>query len=200
MAAVVATVWAMNLYNFMDGADGLAGGMALLGFGACALAAARAGDASLASACSALAGASAGFLVFNFPPARAFLGDAGSIPLGFLAAIVALRGNASGAWPLWFPALVYSPFIADATLTLLARAFRGERVWRAHREHVYQRMIAGGLGRRRTALCWYVLMIAAGACALLLLDAGGELRLAVLAAWAIAYPIGFIVARRVWRI
>ncbi|RQU85172.1 glycosyl transferase [Burkholderia cenocepacia] len=155
-------VWLTNLYNFMDGADGLAGGMALFGFGAYAVAALTAPTSSpdLIVAGSAVAGAAFGFLLLNFHPARLFLGDAGSIPLGFLAGALGYWGWRAGVWPIWFPALVFAPFIADASVTLLRRLLRGEKFWQAHREHYYQRMVRAGVGHRRTALYWYLIMLA----------------------------------------
>ena len=188
LVAVLVLTWAMNLYNFMDGADGLAGGMALFGFGALGVAAAGP-TPGIAVACSCIAAAAAGFLWHNFHPARVFLGDAGSIPLGFLAGSLGMAGSAQGAWPPWFPVLVFSPFIVDASLTLVARLLRGERPWRAHREHVYQRMVSGGLGHRRTALLWYVLMVACGASALSGLRLEASLQWALVAGWAVIYGI-----------
>jgi UDP-N-acetylmuramyl pentapeptide phosphotransferase/UDP-N-acetylglucosamine-1-phosphate transferase len=154
-------VWLVNLYNFMDGADGLAGGMALLGFGGYAVAALTGAqqDTSLALACAAVAGAAGGFLLFNVHPAKIFLGDAGSIPLGFFAGAFGYWGWIGGIWPVWFPALVFSPFIADASATLLKRIARGEKFWQAHREHYYQRMVRSGLGHARTARAWYAVMV-----------------------------------------
>jgi UDP-N-acetylmuramyl pentapeptide phosphotransferase/UDP-N-acetylglucosamine-1-phosphate transferase len=98
--------------------------------------------------CAGVAAAAAGFLCFNFHPARIFMGDVGSVPLGFTAGALGLVGWRSGAWPLWFPLLVFAPFILDATVTLLRRALRGEKVWQAHRSHYYQRMVQMGLGHR----------------------------------------------------
>src|SRR5688500_16922772 len=155
---VLAITWITNLYNFMDGSDGLAGGMALIGFGTYALAAYVAGDAVLAALCVAVAAAAAAFLVHNFPPARIFLGDVGSIPLGFLAGALGLLGWREGLWPLWFPVLVFGPFIGDATITLLRRLARRERVWQAHRDHYYQRLVRMGFGHRGTALIGYAAM------------------------------------------
>ena len=161
---VLGLAWITNLYNFMDGSDGLAGGMSVAGFGALAIAATLAGDQGTAATAAAVAGASLAFLAFNFPPARVFMGDVGSIPLGFLAAALGVAGWRNDAWPLWFPLLVFAPFIGDATVTLLRRVLRRERVWHAHREHYYQRMVRMGFGHRRTALIIYVLMlICAGA-------------------------------------
>lgn len=168
MALLIAGItWMTNLYNFMDGADGLAGGMAVIGFAAYALAAGQAGDSALCAVSVALAGASAAFLAHNIHPARLFLGDVGSIPLGFLSGALGIIGWRNDVWPLWFPALIFGPFIADATVTLLKRLIRGERVWRAHREHYYQRMVLMGLGHRGTAIALYLLMLVCAAAALL---------------------------------
>ena len=159
--------WLTNLYNFMDGADGLAGGMAVIGFGAYAAAAWSAGHGALAALSLALAAAAAGFLLHNFHPARIFLGDVGSIPLGFLAGALGVLGWRDDVWPLWFPVLVFGPFIGDATITLVKRTVRGERVWRAHREHYYQRMVRMGFGHRATAWVAYAAMALCAALALL---------------------------------
>ncbi|TAK87928.1 MAG: glycosyltransferase family 4 protein [Betaproteobacteria bacterium] len=164
---VVALAWITNLYNFMDGSDGLAGGMAFIGFGAYSLAAALAGDVPLALLCTAISMAAAAFLAHNFHPARMFLGDVGSIPLGFLAGGLGLVGWRDDVWPLWFPLLVFAPFIGDATVTLFRRLARRERVWQAHRDHYYQRLVRMGLGHRGTAYIGYALMAACAAVALL---------------------------------
>jgi UDP-N-acetylmuramyl pentapeptide phosphotransferase/UDP-N-acetylglucosamine-1-phosphate transferase len=196
VVAVLAIVWLTNLFNFMDGADGLAGGMAAFGFGALAIAAL---DASLplAFACAAIAAACVGFLAHNFPPARVFMGDAGSIPLGFLAGALALAGIERGAWPAWFPVLVFSPFIVDATVTLARRALRRERVWRAHRSHYYQRLVGSGWSHRRLALAAYGLMAACAASALAALRIGPGGRYAIIAAWAAIYVmVLFVIDRR----
>lgn len=158
----VAVVWMTNLYNFMDGSDGLAGGMAVSGFLAYGVAAVQAGNEPVATLSLTVSAAAFGFLFFNFPPAKVFMGDAGSIPLGFMAAGLGLTGWQQGCWGLWFPLLVFSPFIADATVTLVKRALRGAKVTEAHREHYYQRAIQLGYGHRRVALAAYGLMIVTG--------------------------------------
>jgi UDP-N-acetylmuramyl pentapeptide phosphotransferase/UDP-N-acetylglucosamine-1-phosphate transferase len=163
---VLAVAWITNLYNFMDGSDGLAAGMSVIGFGTYALAATLGGDVSLSVLSLALAAASAGFLVFNFHPAKIFLGDVGSIPLGFLAAALGIVGWRNDLWPLWFPVLAFGPFIGDATLTFVKRLVRGERVWHAHRDHYYQRMVRMGLGHRGTACVAYAAMLLCAAAAL----------------------------------
>ena len=187
VAAVFALVWMANLYNFMDGSDGLAGGMAVFGFGACGVAAWLAGNGALALLTLSVAAAALGFLCFTFPPARVFMGDAGSVPLGFLAGAIGLAGWLQDAWPVWFPVLVFSPFVADATVTLLRRMARREYFWIAHREHYYQRLVRMGWSHRRLALAEYALMAACGGSALALLHAGNALQMLGLSLWAAVY-------------
>lgn len=173
----VAIAWMTNLYNFMDGADGLAGGMAVIGFGAYGLAAWLHGDAAFAYFVWCVAAAAAGFLIFNFAPASIFLGDVGSIPLGFLAGALGAVGTVREIWSWWFPVVVFAPFVVDATTTLLRRLVRREKVWQAHRDHYYQRLIRMGWSHRRTALAEYGLMAvcASGAVFGSVLDASGRI-------------------------
>ena len=194
--AIVVLAWMTNLFNFMDGADGLAGGMAAIGFSALALAASAAGAMPLALAAAAIAAASVGFLAHNFPPARVFLGDAGSVPLGFLAGALGLYGTLAGAWPLSFPLLVFSPFIADASVTLMRRVLRGEPFWRAHRSHYYQRLVLAGWTRRGLVLWSYALMLAAAASALLARQSGGQVQFGIILVWAAAYSLLFLAIER----
>src|SRR5262249_27888994 len=107
------------------------------------------------------------FLLLNFHPARVFMGDVGSIPLGFLAAALGLAGWHGDLWPLWFPLLVFGPFVGDATLTLLRRLARREPVWKAHRSHYYQRLVLMGMSHGRMAAFGYVAMAACAGAALL---------------------------------
>ena len=192
----VAIIWMTNLYNFMDGADGLAGGMSVVGFGTYAAAAALLpnSDGSLGFFSIAIAGAAAGFLVCNFPPARVFLGDAGSIPLGFLAITLGIHGNIIGLWPWWFGALVFSPFIVDATTTLLRRIAQGHKPWIAHRDHYYQRLILGGWSHQKTALVYYcVILASAGSALCAIADPGSSL---MLIAWVITYGLLLLLTER----
>lgn len=193
-------VWLVNLYNFMDGSDGLAGGMALFGFGAYAIAALRATPADIPVALTAAltAGAALGFLMFNFHPARVFLGDAGSIPLGFLAGALGYWGWARDVWPIWFPALVFAPFIADASITLLRRLLRGEKIWQAHREHYYQRMVQMGCGHARTALIWYSLMAAGIMDACTALSFSPVMQWLTVAAWMAILGVAGVCVDRRW--
>ncbi|MGE5513596.1 MAG: MraY family glycosyltransferase [Bacteroidota bacterium] len=195
---VIGIVWCMNLYNFMDGSNGLAGGMAVIGFGAYAIAAHAAEAESLALAAAVIAGAALGFLMWNFDPARIFLGDAGSIPLGFLAAALGLFGWQASVWPCWFPLLVFSPFVLDATLTLAQRAMRGEKLWQAHKTHYYQRLVRSGWGHRKLALAEYALMAAVATSALLFREAGWGGVAMLLVAWALAYAAIAVAIDRRW--
>lgn len=183
----VAMVWMINLYNFMDGSDGLAGGMALIGFGFYGLAAYLHGNDSLSFVSGSIAASALAFLLFNFHPAKVFMGDAGSIPLGFLAAALGIIGWREGIWPAWFPGMIFSPFILDASVTLLKRLVRGEKVWQAHREHYYQRLVQMGWGHRNTALLEYGLMTGVGLSALWMLALGSLLRALLIGAWLIVY-------------
>ena len=174
LLAAVVIAWGANLYNFMDGSDGLAGTMGLAGFAAYALVAWHAGLPWVLFAAIALA--CIPFLAANRPPAALFMGDVGAVPLGFAAAGLGAAGVATGAWGAWFPALAFLPFLADASVTLALRALRGERVWRAHRSHFYQRLNVAGAGHRGTLAVYAALMLAcatlAVACALLRPAAG----------------------------
>jgi UDP-N-acetylmuramyl pentapeptide phosphotransferase/UDP-N-acetylglucosamine-1-phosphate transferase len=197
----IALIWLTNLYNFMDGADGLAGGMAFFGFGGYALAASLSAhaDPQLALTSAAVCGAAAGFLLFNFHPARIFLGDAGSIPLGFLAGALGYWGWGTGVWPMWFPVMAFAPFIADASVTLAKRLARGEKFWQAHREHYYQRMVRSGIGHARTAIHWYVVMALGIMLALVAIPRSAVFQWTVVMLWAgVLVAIGMVIDAR-WR-
>ena len=194
---VLALTWAMNLYNFMDGADGLAGGMAVFGFGAYAIAGISGDALGLALLSASVAGAAAGFLPHNLPPARVFMGDAGSVPLGFLAGVLGVIGWTEGAWPAWFPLLVFSPFVVDASVTLLRRGLRGERVWHAHRDHLYQRMVRSGLGHGRTAALWFGAMVASATSGLAALSWPKGAQFGLLLAWFALYATVIVLT---WRL
>ena len=198
-ALTVSIGWMINLYNFMDGADGLAGGMTVIGFCIYAAAAASGGQGTHALESLCVAAAGAAFLLFNFPPARIFLGDAGSIPLGFLAAALGALGWHGGAWPLWFPLVVFAPFIADASVTLLRRAVHGERVWRAHRSHYYQRLVLMGWSHRRLALAEYALMLLSGGTALVALRQLPAVQTVIVAALMVVYLLAGRTIDRQWQ-
>ena len=163
----LAIAWSANLFNFMDGNDGLAAMMAVCGFAGYAIAAAIGG--APAEVYAALAAATVPFLAVNLPPARAFMGDVGAVPMGFLAAVFGIAGWRAGVWPGWFPLLVFLPFAVDATATLFRRALLGERVWEAHRTHYYQRLHQLGARHRGTLAAYGGLMAGTTVTALCLL-------------------------------
>ena len=195
---VLGTVWSSNLYNFMDGSNGFAGGMTVFGFASYAAAASLNGNAEIAMLAAIVASAAAGFLFWNFDPARIFLGDAGSIPLGFLAATLGINGWHRGIWPFWLPLLVFSPFAVDATLTLFQRIRRGEKLPEAHRSHYYQRLVQSGWSHRRLALAAYALMAAASISAIALRAAPPAAVAALLLAWTGIYTAIAVAIDRRW--
>ncbi|MBI1774397.1 MAG: glycosyltransferase family 4 protein [Proteobacteria bacterium] len=141
-------LWFVNLYNFMDGIDGITGvETTALGLGLALLPAL--GIALDATPALILAAAALGFLRWNWHPARIFLGDVGSVPLGYLLGGLLIAAAASGAWAAVLILPLY--YSADSTLTLLARLCRGERIWQAHRQHFYQRAVRGGWSHARVA-------------------------------------------------
>jgi UDP-N-acetylmuramyl pentapeptide phosphotransferase/UDP-N-acetylglucosamine-1-phosphate transferase len=166
-AIALVIAWSANLFNFMDGNDGLAATMAVCGFAAFAIAAGFAGAPSQAYA--AVAAATVAFLAVNLPPARAFMGDVGAVPLGFLAALFGLAGWRAGVWPAWYPLLVFLPFVMDATTTLIRRVVNGERIWEAHRSHYYQRLHQLGARHRGTLAAYCGLMVGTASTALVVL-------------------------------
>ena len=145
-------VWFVNLFNFMDGIDGItASETVTIGLGVALIAIAASDFESGAVLLGlSIAAAALGFLAWNWHPAKLFLGDVGSIPLGFLLGWLLLGLAGTGSWA---PALILPLYyLVDATLTLLRRAARFERVWHAHREHFYQRAVQAGLGHGAVVL------------------------------------------------
>jgi Fuc2NAc and GlcNAc transferase len=147
--ATAGIVWMTNLYNFMDGIDGLAGGEAAIvgGVGGSLLLAT--GQAGLALVAWLVAAASVGFLAWNWPPAKLFMGDVGSGLLGYLFAAVALASDNAAGPPVLVWLILTAAFTADATITLVRRALRGERWYAAHRSHAYQRAVQCGRSHLR---------------------------------------------------
>lgn len=140
---VIGWLWFVNLYNFMDGIDGITGvETATLGVGIAVVATVAGTAAGLVPLGLAAAAAGAGFLVWNWHPARMFMGDVGSVPLGLLlgGALIWLAAEGQLAAALILP--LY--YLADATATFAMRAWRREKVWQPHRKHFYQRAVQGG--------------------------------------------------------
>lgn len=188
MPAVLLYIVGMtNLYSTMDGSDGMAAGMGLFGFSFYAIGGLMGGNEAFAMLSFSVGAASLGFLYHNFYPARVFLGNSGLISLGFLAAAFGVWGWHQGYWPFWFPVLVFSPFVMDATLTLIGRVRNRKKPFAAHNVHYYQRLLQTGMSPRNLAIAEYLLMFAAGISALVALgmDAKGQGNL--LAWWGAIY-------------
>jgi len=141
---VIGIVWAINLYNFVDGIDGLAAGEAISTGVIGGLILLAMGQKGLAIVSLLIAAASAGFLPLNWAPARLFMGDVGSGMLGYLFAVLAIASENSGAVPLLLWVLLLGAFVFDATVTLCRRIAHGERWYHAHHSHAYQRMVQAG--------------------------------------------------------
>ena len=180
-------VWFTNLYNFMDGMDGFAGGMTTLGCGFMAYFAWQAGHEFILVSALLLSAASAGFLAYNFPPAKIFMGDVGSVVSGFLCGALIVLGCRDGVFDMWVPFILFSPFILDATVTLIRRVWQREKIWVAHRTHYYQRLVLSGWGHRRTVLAEYALMAFCGGVAMLYQHAAEEWRVAILGGWVMLF-------------
>ncbi len=180
-------VWMINLYNFMDGMDGFAGGMAFIGFACFAVMGWHAHNFLFSNASLLITAASAGFLWFNFPPARIFMGDTGSSALGFLVAGFTLWGSQVNIFPVWVAMLVFSPFIVDATVTLVRRLFQGEKIWLPHKTHYYQKLVQIGWEQKKTVLAEYTLMLACSVSALLTLNAPPRPQVGLLLTWLLLY-------------
>ena len=171
IAAALLWAWFINLYNFMDGIDGITGVETIaIAIGIVALSQLAGADTDTALPALALAGGTFGFLRWNWPRASIFLGDVGSVPLGFITGWLLLVLAAQG----WFaPALILPLYyLGDATVTLLRRIVRGERFWQAHRSHFYQRALGPDNDHR----------------GVLILIIGGNIALLLLALVAVAWP------------
>jgi UDP-N-acetylmuramyl pentapeptide phosphotransferase/UDP-N-acetylglucosamine-1-phosphate transferase len=183
--SVLFLLWMTNLYNFMDGMDGFAGGMTVLGFGFLASFGWRAGHPFMLLLTTLVSMSALGFLIHNFPPARIFMGDVGSIPLGFTGGAFMLLGLRDRLFDLWVPLMIFSPFILDATVTMLRRAWQRQKIWEAHRDHYYQRVVLLGWGHRKTVLAEYGLMVLCGVLAWGYQVANNHVRLAILGFWGL---------------
>ena len=195
LAAGFVWLWFLNLFNFMDGIDGITGSETVsLGVGAALVAILGGLDAGLPLYGIAVAAAALGFLWWNWQPARIFIGDVGSVPLGYLLAWLLFELAGCG---LWAPALLLPLYyLADATITLLSRVLRGERFWRAHRQHFYQRATEGGLSHAQVVEAMLLANLVLLGLALWASTASPWLPLA-LGALTVAALLVFLVRRRV---
>ena len=144
-------VWLLNLFNFMDGIDGLAGSEAIFVAGGAALIEfvskntheyaiilTHSNDKTIIVLLVLLAFSVLGFLIYNWPPAKIFMGDSGSGFLGYILAVLAIATSTTGRLTIWTWIILLGIFIVDATITLIRRIFEGQRWYEAHRSHAYQ--------------------------------------------------------------
>ena len=154
-----------NFFNFMDGIDGLAGGVGVIYSLALSVVCIGTGHRLIGAGCLMLAAACLGFVAHNFPPAKIFMGDVGSLFIGYVLAAFAVLTTNSGEHPAPFIAvlLIFGTFIYDATFTILRRIKHGEKLYEAHRSHLYQRLVIAGQSHRRVSLTYYALSLLLGA-------------------------------------
>jgi UDP-N-acetylmuramyl pentapeptide phosphotransferase/UDP-N-acetylglucosamine-1-phosphate transferase len=193
LAAPIAVIWLVsfsNFFNFMDGVNGLAGGTAILYGIFFAVLGLRSGASDVVVAGTLMAGCSSGFLIFNFPRARVFMGDSGSLFLGMLAAFMVLQlGKSSGASGIVAGFLVCAPFVFDCTFTLLRRFRYRENIFRPHRSHLYQRLLRAGWSHGRVSAAYWLVQIFLGTLAILYLELPAEGRLRILAFAALFFAL-----------
>ena len=163
-------VWLMNLYNFMDGSHGMAGFEGVFVASCFTVLAWLSDHTALALLGGVIAGACAGFLPWNFPRPRIFMGDAGSVPLGFMLGVLLALGLVESAITLPQALLLLIVFLVDASLTLLRRVIRGERWYTPHKQHVYQRLIAQGWTHSRVLLAYQAINLVVVVPALVLVN------------------------------
>jgi UDP-N-acetylmuramyl pentapeptide phosphotransferase/UDP-N-acetylglucosamine-1-phosphate transferase len=167
---VLAVLWIVgmtNAFNFMDGIDGIAGITAAVALGVMSGGFWLGGDGYGGLLAAAVASAAVGFLVWNWQPARVFMGDVGSASLGYTIAVLPLlAGEEQRSWLLPVTVAVMWPFLLDTTLTFLRRLRNGENVLEAHRSHFYQRLVIGGWSHATVALMYGCASLVGGLAAL----------------------------------
>lgn len=141
-------VWIINLFNFMDGIDGILGAMCIVGFSTLSYIGWERGDFVFFLTNALVVSGCVGFLLLNFPPAKLFAGDIGSIFLGFMCAAMTLWGIRQNHFSFLTGILIFSPFVYDATITLICRFFGGQKIWEPHKSHYYQRLVNAGWTHR----------------------------------------------------
>ena len=159
LAAVLWIVGVTNIFNFLDGIDGFAGAQAV----SVAICLAASGSTPFAVVFLGVAAAAVGFLVFNWHPARIFLGDVGSYAVGFFFAAVPFQAEPSSRFScLFFVIIGMWFFLFDGSWTLMRRLVRREKVWEAHREHLYQRLVRAGYSHSQVAGVLGIAMVVLG--------------------------------------
>jgi Fuc2NAc and GlcNAc transferase len=149
---VLGVVWTLNLFNFMDGIDGIAASEAVFVGGGAILLGLHTASTDVAAVACILCAASAGFLIWNWPPAKIFMGDVGSGYLGYVIAVLAMAATLDNPVAVWVWLILGGVFFVDATVTLARRSLMGERLHEAHRSHAYQWLARRWRSHRRVTL------------------------------------------------
>lgn len=187
---IVAIVWLINLYNFMDGIDGLAGGQAVTTAITAGALLYFSGGTALGELTWILAAVVFGFLLWNWDPAKIFMGDVASGFLGYTFAVLAIASESQGGPPILIWMLLLAVFIVDATATVIRRVLNGEKWYDAHRSHAYQRAMDMGFSHRRVTamilginVCLGIIAWIAFRCGQLMLPLAGVAFLGLLGLW-----------------
>ena len=143
----------------MDGMDGLAGIMTVIGFFGLGIVAMNESSFSIALISFSTVVSVIPFLLFNFHPARIFMGDCGSVPLGFLSVAIGFYGWLEQLWSFFFPVILFAPFLADATFTILRRLLKKKNIFKPHQEHYYQRLVKYGYSVKKVWLGFTFAMV-----------------------------------------
>ena len=192
--------WMANLYNFMDGIDGISAVESLILGATTSYWFAISGVASMAIICIAVAGASVGFMRWNWSPAKIFMGDVGSLALGAFFAIIAIIGTTRLDIPLLAFLILYAVYLADSGVTLLHRIIKREKWWQAHRSHFYQRAVQSGFSHAQVSLSVMALNIIFAVLASLLIMGIINATAASVVTMAILMPLMFLINSRFNRI
>jgi len=201
LITVVWIVWMINAYNFMDGIDGIAGLQAIVTSAGWVMICLANGSADFAYPL-ALLGSCAGFLIHNWQPARIFMGDVGSAFLGFTFASMPLlldhKIKAVGAIPI-LSALLIWPFFFDTVITLIVRVYNKEPIWRAHRSHLYQRLVIRNYSHATVSLLYGLFALASSLAGVYLLRAQGITVVALLGSVLVVsliFAIGLLISEK----
>jgi len=200
LSSVLWIAWMANLYNFMDGIDGISAVETIILGTTTSYWFAMSGVISIAIICIAVAGAALGFLRWNWPPAKIFMGDVGSLALGAFFAIMAMIGSSSLNIPFSAFLILYAVYLADSGVTLLHRMLKRERWWQAHRSHFYQRAVQSGYSHAQVSLAVLVINLLLAVLASLVVVEVLDANIALLASLIILAPLMFLINSRFNRI
>lgn len=183
---IITVVWIINLFNFMDGMDGLLSGMTITGFTSVAIILYLHDNTEYSVMSLVIVFTTLGFMLFNFPPAKIFMGDSGSTGIGLLVSIT-LFIFINNKIPVTLIVIIFSPFFVDATVTVVKRLFNGENILKPHRSHYYQKLALSGINRRSILLYEYILMILCGLSAVYLYNKPETYQYIAIIFWTLVY-------------